>query len=51
MSKHSKQTAEPTTASNRLTPNEIVELRERVHRRGAEMRAWLAARKQKAEGE
>lgn len=51
MSKHPKLTAEPTTASNRLTPQEIVELRESVHRWGAELRAILAARKKQAEAE
>ena len=48
MLKHPKQTAEPSTASNRLTPQEIDDLRESVRRRGAEMRAWLAARKKQA---
>jgi hypothetical protein len=51
MSKHPKPTAEPSTASNRLTPQEVVELRENVHRRGSEMRAILAARKKQAEAE
>ena len=44
MSKHPKQTAEPSTESNRLTPQEIVELRASVHRMDAEMQAILAAR-------
>jgi hypothetical protein len=40
-----------TTESNRLTPQEIAELQAHVHRRGAEMRAILAARKQQAHAE
>jgi hypothetical protein len=31
MPKHPKLTTEPTTASNRLTPQEIVELRESAY--------------------
>jgi len=46
MSKHPKQIAEPSTASNRLTPQEIDELRESVHRMDAEMQAILAQKKQ-----
>jgi hypothetical protein len=46
--KHSKPTVPPSTESNRLTPEEIDELRESVHRRDAEMRAILAARKKQA---
>jgi hypothetical protein len=46
MSKHPKQTAEPSTTSNRLTPQEIDELRESAHRMDAKMRAILAKEKQ-----
>jgi hypothetical protein len=46
MSKHPKQTAEPSTAPTRLTPQEIDALRQSVHRMDAEMRAILAQKKQ-----
>jgi hypothetical protein len=49
MSKHPKTIAEPSTASNRLTPQEIVALRESAHRMDAEMQAILDARKKQAE--
>jgi hypothetical protein len=49
MMKHPKPTAEPSTASNRLTPQEIDELRASAHRMDAEMCSWLAARKKQAE--
>jgi hypothetical protein len=47
--KHPKPTVPPSTESNRLTPQEIDELRESVHRRNAEMRAILDARRKQAE--
>jgi hypothetical protein len=46
MSKHPKPKAEPSTASNRLTPSEIASLRASVHRMDAEMQAILAKEKQ-----
>ena len=46
MPKHSKLTTEPTTASNRLTPQEIDELRESARQMGAKMQAILAKEKQ-----
>jgi DNA-binding transcriptional regulator YiaG len=49
MPKHPKLTTEPTTASNRLTPQEIDALREGAHRMDAEMQAILDARKRQAE--
>jgi hypothetical protein len=49
MPKHPKPTAEPSTASNRLTPQEIDALRESAHRMDAEMRAILAVRKNRSE--
>jgi hypothetical protein len=51
MPKRPKPTAEPSTASNRLTPQEIDELRESAHRMDAEMQAILAAWKKQAEAE
>jgi hypothetical protein len=51
MPKHPKQTAEPSTESNRLTPQEIDALRASAHSMGKKMRSWLAARKKQAESE
>jgi len=45
MSKHPKPTAEPPTAPNRLTPQEIDALREDARRTGAKVRAILAKEK------
>jgi hypothetical protein len=44
MPKHSKQPAEPSTESNRLTPQEIDELRASARRMGEKMHAIWAAR-------
>jgi hypothetical protein len=46
---HPKLTPKPSTASNRLTPQEIDELRESARRMGEKMRSWLAARKKQTE--
>jgi hypothetical protein len=46
MSKHPKLTTEPTTASNRLTPQEIDALRQSARWMGEEMQATLAKEKQ-----
>ena len=51
MPKHPKLTTEPSTTPTRLTPQEIDELRESVHRMDAEMRAILGARKKQAEAQ
>ena len=48
MPKHPKPTAEPPTAPNRLTPQEIVELRENARQMDEEIRSKLAARKKQA---
>jgi hypothetical protein len=47
MPKHPETTAEPIheDGPQRLTPSEIDSLRADAHQMGAEMRAWLAARK------
>ena len=49
MPKHPKPTAEPPTAPNRLTPQEIDELREHTRQMDEEIRSKLAARKKQAE--
>jgi hypothetical protein len=46
MPKHPKPTAEPSTASDRLTPQEIDRLRESARRMGEKMRSILAKEKQ-----
>jgi hypothetical protein len=46
MGKHPKPTPEPSTASNRLTPQEIDALRESAHRMDAKMQAVLDKEKQ-----
>jgi hypothetical protein len=51
MPKHPKPTAEPPTAPDRLTPQEIDALREHARQMGEEMRSWLAARKKQAEAQ
>jgi hypothetical protein len=45
MPKPPKSTADPTTAPNRLTPEEIDALREHARRMGAEIRAKRTERK------
>jgi hypothetical protein len=49
MPKHPKPTAQPPTAPNRLTPQEIDDLRESARQMGEKMRSILAVRKKQAE--
>jgi hypothetical protein len=51
MPKRPKPTAEPPTAPNRLTPQEMDELREHARQMGEEMQAILDARTKQAEAE